>query len=107
LSSSALRADVSSLFISPVNNLETGTSTKRDLLVMENIFFDQEVSRTFDLKGISGRRVKTMAGSTPSEVGHDQEWVEGQQKTLIVVHPHSKRILREALATDGKFLVSL
>lgn len=86
-----------------VHNLETGTSTKRDLLVMENIFFDQDVSKTFDLKGIEGRRVKTSQGPGDT-VGHDREWVEGQQKTLLVVHPHSKRILREAIAADAKFL---
>lgn len=102
--------------------------------MLENLFFDQAVSRTFDLKGIEGRRVRAApAEAAQGEVGHDQEWREvrpsrrsaarrlegqeltlasvwrsdsqGQQATLLLVHPHAKRILKEAIANDTRFLV--
>src|SRR6202020_2846070 len=45
-----------------VKNLDTGnTNSKADLLVMENLFYGRQVVKTFDLKGIQGRKVK--AGS--------------------------------------------
>src|SRR5271156_5278741 len=43
-----------------IKNLETGAiQSKADLLVMENLFHDRNISKTFDLKGIQGRKVKT------------------------------------------------
>jgi 1-phosphatidylinositol-3-phosphate 5-kinase len=64
-----------------IRNLETGSvQTKADLLVMENLFFNQRIAKTFDLKGIAGRKVK--AGPTGSNVGSktlfDGEWIEGE-----------------------------
>ncbi|KAH9920629.1 uncharacterized protein B0H18DRAFT_1023703 [Fomitopsis serialis] len=42
-----------------IRNLESGTTQARaDLLVMENLFYAQKISKTFDLKGIQGRKVK-------------------------------------------------
>jgi hypothetical protein len=62
-----------------IRNLETGNvQSKVDLLVMENLFYDQKVSKTFDLKGIQGRKVKTSShiGGT-SKTLFDGEWIEG------------------------------
>jgi len=59
-----------------IENLETGAvQSKADLLVMENLFYDQNISKTFDLKGIQGRKVKTQ-GNT-SKTLFDGEWIEG------------------------------
>lgn len=65
-----------------IRNLETGNvQSKADLLVMENLFYAQMVSKTFDLKGIQGRKVK--AGSNSAGSGQttktlfDGEWIEG------------------------------
>jgi hypothetical protein len=35
-----------------VHDLQASTKTKMDLLVMENLFHKQDVSTTYDLKGI-------------------------------------------------------
>ena len=59
-----------------IKNLETGAiQSKADLLVMENLFYDRNISKTFDLKGIQGRKVKTH-GDT-SKTLFDGEWIEG------------------------------
>ncbi|KAL0059544.1 hypothetical protein AAF712_013689 [Marasmius tenuissimus] len=86
-----------------IRNLETGTvQSKADLLVMENLFYNQHIDKTFDLKGIQGRKVKAGAGS--SKTLFDGEWIEGQQQTLTLVRPHSKLVLREAIRNDAEFL---
>lgn len=89
-----------------IRNLETGNvQSKVDLLVMENLFYDLEVSKTFDLKGIPGRKVKATnkAGGTTKTL-FDGEWIEDQRRTLMLVRPHSKRVLREAIRSDADFL---
>lgn len=104
-----------------IRNLETGTvQSKADLLIMENLFYEQKVSKTFDLKGIQGRKVK---GPT-SQTLFDGEWIEseflllavlfareaaddrcsGQQQLLTFIRPHSSFVLREALRGDADFL---
>ncbi|KAG8942343.1 hypothetical protein FRC04_003795 [Tulasnella sp. 424] len=115
---------------------------KADLLVMENLFWNLNVApgRTFDLKGIAGRKVKqAKAGGAKDKkskddasseterpkgerrrvkapVGrsvapmavqkplYDNEWIEGQQKTMVLVEPHSKAVLKEAIRNDAEFL---
>jgi len=62
-----------------IRNLETGVvQSKADLLVMENLFYDRNISKTFDLKGIHGRKVKsnTAQGHTTKTL-FDGEWIEG------------------------------
>ena len=56
---------------------ESGTTqAKADLLVMENLFYDRKISKTFDLKGIQGRKVKASTGAN-SKTLFDGEWIEG------------------------------
>ncbi|KAF8900880.1 hypothetical protein CPB84DRAFT_1747322 [Gymnopilus junonius] len=86
-----------------IRNLETGNvQSKADLLVMENLFYGQKISKTFDLKGIQGRKVKSRGDTTKTLF--DGEWIEGQQRTLTLVRPHSKVVLREAIKNDAEFL---
>ncbi|KAH9172446.1 hypothetical protein EDB89DRAFT_2069734 [Lactarius sanguifluus] len=75
---------------------------KADLLVMENLFYGQKPTRTFDLKGIQGHKVKANSSSSMSKTLFDSEWIEGacQQRALTLVNPVSKVILQEA----GDFL---
>jgi 1-phosphatidylinositol-3-phosphate 5-kinase len=62
-----------------VRNLEAGTvQAKADLLVMENLFYSQKPTKTFDLKGIQGRKVKASSNSSASKTLFDSEWIEGQ-----------------------------
>ncbi|CDO76841.1 hypothetical protein BN946_scf185033.g38 [Trametes cinnabarina] len=87
-----------------IRNLESGnTQAKADLLVMENLFYNAKISKTFDLKGIQGRKVKASSG-TASKTLFDGEWMEGQQKALMLVRPHSKVVFQEAIKADCDFL---
>ncbi|GBE86058.1 hypothetical protein SCP_0805820 [Sparassis crispa] len=91
-------------FTVEIRNLESGTTqAKADLLVMENLFYDQNIVKTFDLKGIQGRKVKASA-STGSKTLFDGEWIEGQRRALTLVHPHSKVVFQEAIKADCDFL---
>lgn len=66
-----------------IRNLESGTTqAKADLLVMENLFYDRKITKTFDLKGIQGRRVKASGGSN-SKTLFDGEWIEGGFATCV------------------------
>jgi len=86
-----------------IRNLESGTTQARaDLLVMENLFFAQKISKTFDLKGIQGRKVK--ASNTASKTLFDGEWIEDQRRALTLVRPHSKVLFQEAIKADCDFL---
>lgn len=70
-----------------IRNLETGNvQSKADLLVMENLFYGQKVVKTFDLKGIQGRKVKAgaQASSTNSKTLFDGEWIEGTPSLLFL-----------------------
>ena len=114
-----------------IKNLETGTvQSKADLLVTENLFYDRNISKTFDLKGIQGRKVKPHRST--SKTLFDGEWIEGlfsvllyvfrfwgkadffiyffflaglgQQREPMLVQPHSKIILRDGIKNDTEFL---
>jgi 1-phosphatidylinositol-3-phosphate 5-kinase len=65
-----------------IKNLESGAmQAKADLLVMENLFYDQKIAKTFDLKGIQTRKAKagTAAGpeSSMPKTMYDSDWIEG------------------------------
>ena len=68
-----------------VRNLENGnTQAKADLLVMENLFYSQKIARTFDLKGIQGRRVKAAPhGGSVSKTLFDGDWMEGMKPMIF------------------------
>lgn len=87
-----------------IKNLETGTTqTRADVLVMENLMFGRTITQTFDLKGIKGRKVKP-GGKGKSTTLFDGEWIEGASRALLLVRPHSKLILQEAVKCDAEFL---
>ncbi|KZV71492.1 hypothetical protein PENSPDRAFT_751730 [Peniophora sp. CONT] len=99
----SLLAKLLGFYTVEIRNLETGNVQARtDLLVMENLFFKQKIAKTFDLKGIQGRKVKTDVNT--SKTLFDGEWIEGQEKALTLVYPHSKAILHEGLRSDCDFL---
>ena len=62
-----------------IRNLENGaTQAKADLLVMENLFYNQKISKTFDLKGMQGRKVKAASSGSSFKTLFDGEWIEGR-----------------------------
>lgn len=93
-----------------IKDSQSGHKRQLDLLVMENLFHNQSISKTFDLKGIEGRRiVKTKEGDKEVKTAatlFDADWLEGMQKGLVLLQPHAKRILLDAISLDTRFLSS-
>ncbi|RUS13321.1 hypothetical protein BC937DRAFT_95501, partial [Endogone sp. FLAS-F59071] len=90
---------------------------RMDILVMEQLFFAQKITRKFDLKGIQDRHVKETKVSRDDTTLWDGDWVEGVSfflmwffsllgrfKTLLLIYSHSKRIIRESIHNDTQFL---
>jgi 1-phosphatidylinositol-3-phosphate 5-kinase len=62
-----------------IRNLESGNvQSKADLLVMENLFYERNIVKKFDLKGIHGRKVKA-ASDGNNKTFFDGDWIEGEQ----------------------------
>lgn len=88
-----------------MSNLVTGDRTVANLLVMENLFFNHRVTRTYDLKGIASRKVKVNDKiETVSKTFFDSEWVEGQKRNATLINTHSNAILQHAIRADSDFL---
>lgn len=76
-------AKVLGFYTVEIKNLESGnTQAKVDLLLMENLFYNQKIGKTFDLKGIQGRKVKAASSSSSgpeqNKTLFDGEWIEGR-----------------------------
>ncbi|KAF9202093.1 hypothetical protein BGZ49_007733 [Haplosporangium sp. Z 27] len=89
-----------------IKNKDTGHALKIDVLVMEHLFYNQKITRTFDLKGIQDRHAgsKPNAGGGGSTTLWDGDFIEGRYMTLLLLHSHSKKIIRESLLNDTEFL---
>ncbi|KAH9814052.1 hypothetical protein DFH28DRAFT_895303 [Melampsora americana] len=77
---------------------------KLDLLLMENLFYGQTITRKFDLKGITSRVAKVKKDEKDGGTGWDADWIEGSLRTLLLIHPHSKHVISNAIENDTKFL---
>jgi hypothetical protein len=69
-------------------------------MLSQHLFFNQEVTRKFDLKGISTRVARSKG---EGQTLWDADWVENFQ-TRLLVRAHHKTILHEAVAADTEFL---
>ena len=79
ISKPTLLAKMLGFYTVEIKNLETGAVQARaDLLVMENLFYKRNIIKTFDLKGIQGRKVKPSTSSSGSKTLFDGEWIEGK-----------------------------
>ncbi|KAF8940640.1 hypothetical protein BGZ58_005376 [Dissophora ornata] len=90
-----------------IKNGHLGHVLKIDVLVMEHLFFNQKITKTFDLKGIQDRHAgakQPNAGNGSSMTLWDGDFIEGRYKALLLLHSHSKKIIRESLLNDTEFL---
>ncbi|CAI2172898.1 14794_t:CDS:10 [Funneliformis geosporum] len=76
---------------------------KMDVLVMEHLFFEKTITSKFDLKGIQERHIREQPQEGDVTLW-DGDWVEGRYKSRLLIHSHSKKILREAILNDTQFL---
>ncbi|RUS34161.1 hypothetical protein BC938DRAFT_482212 [Jimgerdemannia flammicorona] len=105
--SPTLLAKIFGFYTIKMKNLANNqTAMKMDVLVMEHLFFGQTITRKFDLKGIQDRHVKETKVQQNDTTLWDGDWVEGRYKTLLLIHSHSKRIIRESIRNDTQFLAN-
>ncbi|KAI1114911.1 hypothetical protein F5Y14DRAFT_412413 [Nemania sp. NC0429] len=86
-----------------IKNPMTNTEIKLDLLVMENLFYDREPTRIFDLKG-SMRNRKIQSTGEQNEVLLDENMVEYIYESPLFAREHSKKLLRASVFNDTLFL---
>ncbi|KAF4631249.1 hypothetical protein G7Y89_g6882 [Cudoniella acicularis] len=86
-----------------IKNPVTGTEIKWDVLVMENLFYDRQLTRIFDLKG-SMRNRKIQSTGEQNEVLLDENMVEFIYESPLFAREHSKKLLKAAIFNDTLFL---
>jgi len=80
-------------------NEKTGRTMKQEVLIMENVFYNRQISQTFDLKG-SMRNRYVQSG----DVMLDENLVEMMHSNPIYMRDHDKHVLKEAIKNDSSFL---
>ncbi|GAA5878561.1 hypothetical protein JCM1840_007450 [Sporobolomyces johnsonii] len=103
----SLLAKIYGIYTVKTQDSKTGEKKKVDLIVMEHLFHSQTISRQFDLKGIASRVAKPKPGSDAKEgTGWDGDWLTGSLRDQLLIYPHSRTLLLDALSNDVEFLSS-
>ncbi|KAI4387336.1 hypothetical protein MLD38_005176 [Melastoma candidum] len=87
-------------------NSRGGKESKMDVLVMENLLFQRNVVRLYDLKGSSRSRYNPDS-SGANKVLLDQNLIESMPTAPIFVGNKAKRLLERAVWNDTSFLASV
>lgn len=86
-------------------NSKTGAAMKQDLLVMENLFYNRNVTKIFDLKGSARNRLVSTRGKRVEDlVLMDENLLKASVDSPLYVFPHSKAVLMSAITRDTQFL---
>ncbi|XP_054715283.1 1-phosphatidylinositol 3-phosphate 5-kinase-like [Uloborus diversus] len=86
-------------------NTATNAATKMDLLVMENLFYNRNVSRKYDLKGsVRNRLVNTSGLQEDDIVLLDENLLKVTCDNPLYIRPHCKTVLTSAISNDTQFL---
>lgn len=89
-----------------VKNPNSSKSYKLDVIIMENLFYDNKPSRIFDLKGSMRNRHVEQTGKE-NEVLLDENMVEYIYESPIHVREYDKKLLRASLWNDTLFLAKM
>lgn len=89
-----------------VKNPNSSNSYKLDVIIMENLFYDNKPSRIFDLKGSMRNRHVEQTGKE-NEVLLDENMVEYIYESPIHVREYDKKLLRASLWNDTLFLARM
>ncbi|CAO2210060.1 unnamed protein product [Urochloa humidicola] len=94
------------LGIYQVKQIRHGKEIRVDLMVMENILFGHNVSRTYDLKGaVFSRHVSD--SNDHGTVYLDQNFVDDMRVSPIYIGGRTKHLLQRAIWNDTAFLTSI
>ncbi|KAI1926556.1 Mitochondrial distribution and morphology protein 12 [Ophidiomyces ophidiicola] len=86
-----------------IKNPVTGVEFNWFLLLMENLFYDRNPTRIFDLKG-SMRNRKVQSTGEQNEVLLDENMVEFIYESPLFTREHSKKLLSQSVWNDTLFL---
>ncbi|ONM15732.1 putative 1-phosphatidylinositol-3-phosphate 5-kinase FAB1D isoform X3 [Zea mays] len=95
------------LGIYQVKQTRHGKEIKMDLMVMENILFGHNVSRTYDLKGAIFSRYVSDPNDHAGTVYLDQNFVDDMRVSPIYIGGRAKHLLERAIWNDTSFLTSI
>ncbi|XP_025408093.1 putative 1-phosphatidylinositol 3-phosphate 5-kinase isoform X2 [Sipha flava] len=87
-------------------NTDKGSSFNSNLLVMENLFYNKNISHIFDLKGSVRNRLVDPSSQDGEIVLLDENLIKMSCESPLYVHPHSKIILNQAINDDAEFLTT-
>ncbi|KAH8557020.1 hypothetical protein BGW37DRAFT_475223 [Umbelopsis sp. PMI_123] len=87
-------------------NSATGKSMRMDVLIMENLFYQRNVKKIFDLKG-SMRNRHVQSTGKDKEVLLDENLVEFIYQSPLFIRSQAKETLRGSLHNDTLFLSRL
>nr|POE77773.1 1-phosphatidylinositol 3-phosphate 5-kinase fab1 [Quercus suber] len=91
------------LFQVTIKNPSSGMDFSYYLLVMENLFYERNPNRRFDLKG-SMRNRKIESTGQPDEVLLDENLVETIFESPLFVREHARKLLQASVWNDTMFL---
>ena len=91
------------LFQVIIKNPATGVDFSYYLLVMENLFYERNPTRRFDLKG-SMRNRKIESTGQPDEVLLDENLVETIFESPLFVREHARKLLQASVWNDTMWL---
>ncbi|RZC85892.1 hypothetical protein C5167_026563 [Papaver somniferum] len=83
-----------------------GKDARMDVLVMENLLFQRNLTRLYDLKGSTRSRYNADASGS-NKVLLDQNLIEAMPTSPIFVGNKAKRLLERAVWNDTSFLASI
>ncbi|KAG2234547.1 hypothetical protein INT48_007360 [Thamnidium elegans] len=74
-----------------------------DVMVMEHLFYNQNIIKRFDFKGIQDRQVEEFRKQQKDTTLWDGDWIN-EYRTRLSVHEQSKAVLEFAISNDTEFL---
>jgi 1-phosphatidylinositol-3-phosphate 5-kinase len=84
-------------------HIKSGKEVKHDLVVMENLAYNRNIVRQYDLKGALFERY-TSAAVGAGDVLLDQNFVNDMNSSPLYVSHKAKRVLQRAVWNDTAFL---
>lgn len=93
------------LGIYQVRHTKGGKEVKTDLMVMENLLYGRNFTRTYDLKGAVFARKIEASGN--EKVFLDQNFVDDMRVSPIYIAGRNKHLFQRAIWNDTSFLTSI
>ncbi|KAJ1650434.1 Mitochondrial distribution and morphology protein 12 [Dispira simplex] len=98
-------AKIYGLYQISFKNPVTGKSLKLDVMIMENLFYERQFTKTFDLKGSTRNRLVADTGKA-GEVLLDENFLQYLTQSPLYVREHSKELIQSSIWNDTLFLAN-